>query len=52
MDAKIYTDYDHQFQYIALLALLFLIIDFLILERKNKYLKNINLFEENKEDAK
>ncbi len=52
MDAKIYTDYDHQFQYVALLALLFLLIDFIILERKNKYLKNIHLFEENKEDAK
>jgi Ca-activated chloride channel family protein len=45
IDAKIYTDYDDQFQYFAGLALLLILIEFLILERKNKYLKNIDLFE-------
>jgi len=46
IDAKIYSDYDSQFQYIAIIVFLLLIIEFMILERKNKYLKGINLFEE------
>lgn len=50
MEAKIYTDYKSQFQFIAILALLFLLIEFVVLERKNKYLSKINLFEE--EDKK
>ena len=50
MEAKIYTDFENQFQYIAIIALLFLIIEYMILERKNKYLSKIKLFEE--EDAK
>ncbi len=49
MDAKIYTDYENQFQYIAIIVLLLLLIDFMVLERKNKYLKNINIFEEKEE---
>lgn len=43
-ESKVYTDFEDQFQYIALIALLLLLIDFLILERKNKFLKNIDLF--------
>ncbi|MGQ1786616.1 MULTISPECIES: vWA domain-containing protein [unclassified Saccharicrinis] len=49
MEAKIYTDYENQFQYIALFALLFLLIEFMVLERKNKYLRKIKLFEEEDE---
>lgn len=49
MEAKIYTDYKNQFQYMALFALLFLLIDFIVLERKNKYLSKIKLFEEEDE---
>lgn len=52
IDSKIYTEYDSQFQYIAILVLLLLLIDFMILERKNKYLKKINIFEGRKEDEK
>ncbi len=52
MDAKVYTDYENQFQYIALIALFLLLVDFVILERKNKYLSKINLFEEKKEEEK
>ena len=53
MDSKVYTDYEDQFQYLAGLALLLLLIEFIILERKNKLLKNIDLFttDENKEDS-
>ncbi|MCG8581502.1 MAG: VWA domain-containing protein [Bacteroidales bacterium] len=50
LEAKVYTDYDDQFQYFAALALLLIIIEFLILERKNRRLKHINIFEVKKED--
>lgn len=43
-EAKVYSDYNDQFQYIAALVLFLLLIDFFILERKNKHLKNVNLF--------
>ena len=42
--SKIYSDYEDRFQYFFGLSLFFLIIELLILNRKNKYLKNINLF--------
>ncbi|TCO09367.1 VWA domain-containing protein [Natronoflexus pectinivorans] len=47
-ETKVYTDFEDQFQYIAFLVLLILIIDFIILERKNKLLRNIDLFTVNK----
>lgn len=43
-DELVYTEYEEQFQYMAAIALLLLIIDFVILERKNKWLNSINLF--------
>lgn len=43
-ESKVYTDFEDQFQYLALIALLILLIDFIILERKNKFLKKIDLF--------
>ncbi len=52
MESKIYTDYDDQFQYIAFIVFLLLLIDYIIIERKNKYLKNINIFGDNKEESK
>ncbi|MCA1744738.1 MAG: VWA domain-containing protein, partial [Bacteroidales bacterium] len=33
-ESKVYTDFEDQFQYLALIALLLLLIDFIILERK------------------
>ncbi len=47
MEAKVYSDYDEKFQYIAAFALLFLFIDFIVLERKNRMLRNVNLFKNN-----
>jgi Ca-activated chloride channel family protein len=44
IESKVYTDYDSQFQYLVALALLILLIEFLMLERKNKLLKKIDLF--------
>ena len=43
-DELVYTEYEEQFQYMAAIALLLLIMDFVILERKNKWLNSINLF--------
>ena len=44
IESKVYTDYEHRFQYLVALALFFLFMDLLILERKNKRLMRFNLF--------
>ncbi|MGQ7868775.1 vWA domain-containing protein [Sunxiuqinia sp. sy24] len=44
MESLVYSDYEDQFQWFLGFAILMLLFDFLILERKNKYLKNIKLF--------
>lgn len=44
IESKAYSDYDDQFQYLIALALLILLIEFVILDRKNKLLKKIDLF--------
>ena len=46
-ESQIYSDYDHQFQYFIGFALFMLILELLILDRKNRFLKNINLFKKN-----
>lgn len=47
IETKVFTEYEEQFQYLAGLALLLIILEFSILERKNKWLKNIDLFRNN-----
>jgi Ca-activated chloride channel family protein len=44
LESKVYSDYDDQFQYLAVLALIVLLVEFSILDRKNKLLKKIDLF--------
>ena len=44
MESMVYSDYEDQFQWFLGFSVLLLLFDFLILERKNKYLKNIKLF--------
>lgn len=44
MKEKIYSEYDDQFQYLFGSAFLLLLLEFLILERKNKWLTKLNLF--------
>lgn len=44
IESKTYSDYDDRYQYMAGLALLLLLIDFIIRERRNRVLKKINLF--------
>ncbi len=48
LESKVYSDYDEQFPYLAFIVLLLLIVDFTILERKNKYFKHIKLFDTEK----
>jgi len=46
-EEMVYTEFEERFQYMAAIALLLLIIDFLILERKNRWLNSIKLFNVN-----
>ncbi len=45
IESSVYSEYDEQFQYFIGFSLLLLFFDFLILSRKNKYFRNVNLFE-------
>lgn len=44
-DSKVYSDFEDRFQYFLALALFFLLIEFLLSEKKNKWLASINIFE-------
>ena len=44
MESRIYSEYDDQFQYFFAIGLFLILFEFVILERKNKYFKNIKLF--------
>jgi Ca-activated chloride channel family protein len=44
MEGTIYTEYNDQFQFFAAAMIIFLLVDFLIMERKNKKLLNIRFF--------
>jgi Ca-activated chloride channel homolog len=48
LESRVYSDYNDQFYYFIGLALLLLLLEFLLMERKNKYLKNIRLFKQSK----
>ena len=48
MESQIYADYDDKFQYFIGLGLFLIFLNYLILERKNKYLKNFKLFSDRK----
>jgi Ca-activated chloride channel family protein len=47
IETQVYTDYNEQFQSFALIALLLLVIDFFIFNRKNKAVTKIDIFGEN-----
>ena len=49
-EAKQFAEYKDQFQWFLGIALFFLFMDIFLLERKTKWLKKLNLFNEN-EDA-
>ena len=44
LSSAVYSSYDEQFQWVALLALLALVADAIIMERKNRILHKLNLF--------
>jgi len=44
MESTMYTEYNDQFQIFAAIALIFLLLDFIVMERKNRKLVNIKLF--------
>ncbi|HKM95004.1 MAG TPA: VWA domain-containing protein [Prolixibacteraceae bacterium] len=44
LESKVYSEYNDQFIYFIIAALALLVIEFFILERKNKLLKNVRLF--------
>ena len=44
METLVYSEYDDQFQYFFAIGLLLLLLEFVILERKNRYLMRVNLF--------
>ncbi len=44
IESKVYSEYDEQFQGIALIVLLLLLIDILLLDRKNSLLKKVTFF--------
>ena len=44
VESQVYAEYEDQYQWFVAFSLLMLLLDFVILERKNKYLKNVRLF--------
>jgi len=48
LETQAYADYDDKFQYFIGFGLFLIMLDFLILERRNKYLKNFKLFADRK----
>ena len=44
VESQVFTDFDEQFQALAWLVLILLVVEMLILERKNPLFKNIRLF--------
>ena len=44
IETQVYTDYNEQFQGFALIALLLLVIDFFIFNRKNKMITRLDIF--------
>ena len=44
MESLVYSEYDEQFQYFFAIGMFLMILEFMLLERKNRYLKNIRLF--------
>jgi len=49
IETQVFTDYNEQFQSFALIALLLLVIDFFIFNRKNKTLSRLDIFGEDKQ---
>lgn len=46
MESRTFSEYEEQFQYFFAAGLILLLLEFLVLERKNKYLRKIKLFKQ------
>jgi Ca-activated chloride channel family protein len=44
VDSKVYSEYDEQFQLLAWITLVLLILEFLVMERKNRIFQKVKLF--------
>lgn len=44
LESTVFTDYNDQFQIFAAIAIFFLIVDFIIMDRRNRKLANIRIF--------
>lgn len=44
MESLVYSEYDDQFQYFFAVGLFLLLFEFVILDRKNRYFRKVNLF--------
>ena len=44
LESRVYSEYNDQFYYFIAIALVLLLIEFMTMERKNKFLKNFKLF--------
>ncbi|MDR2414147.1 MAG: VWA domain-containing protein [Odoribacteraceae bacterium] len=44
IEEQVFSDYDEKYQYFLLAGIFLLLLEFMMLERKNKYLLKINLF--------
>jgi Ca-activated chloride channel family protein len=44
LESRVYSDYNDQFIYFIIVAFVLVLIDFMLLERKNKLLRNFRLF--------
>ncbi|MFH0866898.1 MAG: VWA domain-containing protein [Bacteroidota bacterium] len=51
-DEKIYSDYEDQFQYFIAFAIVFMLWELFIFERKSKWYKKLDIFGEKKNDKK
>ncbi|MDA3880252.1 MAG: VWA domain-containing protein [Prolixibacteraceae bacterium] len=51
LESRVYSEYNDQFFYFIAAALILLLAEFLIMERKNKYLKKISLFKNTKTET-
>lgn len=45
---KVYSEYNEQYQYLIAIALFLILVEFVTLERKNKWVANLNLFGDKK----
>ena len=47
-ESRVFSDYEDRFQYLLAPALLLLLLEFIIFERRGKRFRNVNLFGEKK----